>query len=380
LESIGVSCFQDCGALQVVDLTTTQLEVLGIGALFGCGVTRVSVPASFRVVGVRVFRNTPLKVLDLSACCGVRVEVPQTNSLVELSLPREGFAAAVAAFLRGSKIEVLRADVGQTEIDELLPHLEPWGFDKLRIISPKVGECDWRRPREGARVELTDPKAVTMPASVKMTAWRGIAWEWKPFLRVIDLSGWTGDLLPADATLANLIWLEATFLPTGLRVLPSFFFSGCWRLRSIDTSRIALETIGDEACCECRSLVAFAFPPTIREAGSRRGWGAFCGTSITSMDLTGTMAEKIAVEGMTFIVELVLPRRCVLERVWHVPSLRRVKFGASLNRGFFEWHPTEVRFESLNADADFSPGLLEARVYGEVACELGRETLPFPPP
>jgi hypothetical protein len=44
------------------------------------------------------------------------------------------------------------------------------------------------------------------------------------------------------------------------------------------------------------------------------------------------------------------------------------------------WHPTEVRFEGMTAAATFCPGLLESRVYAEVACELGRETLPFPPP
>jgi hypothetical protein len=70
----------------------------------------------------------------------------------------------------------------------------------------------------------------------------------------------------------------------------------------------------------------------------------------------------------------------VLECIWAVPALRRVTFGASLVRRYFAWQPAEVRFESLKADADLSPGLLEARVYGEVACEMGHETLPFPPP
>jgi hypothetical protein len=39
-----------------------------------------------------------------------------------------------------------------------------------------------------------------------------------------------------------------------------------------------------------------------------------------------------------------------------------------------------VRFEGLMVEADFSPGLNETRVYAEVACDLGRETVPFPPP
>jgi hypothetical protein len=63
-----------------------------------------------------------------------------------------------------------------------------------------------------------------------------------------------------------------------------------------------------------------------------------------------------------------------------VPLLRSVTFGASRDGHLFWWEPTEVRFEGLAADADFSPGLLDARVYAEVACELGRETIPFPPP
>jgi hypothetical protein len=344
----------------------------------------VSVPASLSELGRDVFAYTPLKVLDLSACSGVHVHVLQNNSLVELSLPREGFAAAAKAFLPGSKIGVIRAEVGQTKIDELLPHLGGCGLDKLRIISPIVGEFDWQRPPESAWVELTDPKTVTTPASVKMTAWQGIPRELMPFLRVIDLSGFAGELLPAGATLYNCVWLERTVLPAGLRKLPSFFFRGCWRLSSIDTSHTALEIIGAETCRKCRSLAAFAFPPTVRVVGRGSSWlprsGAFDGTSITSMDLTDTMAEKVTVGEMVFLVELVLPRRCVLEHVWNVPSLHRVKFGASRNRGGFEWHPTEVWFESLNADADFAPGLLEARVYGEVAGEMGHETLPFPPP
>jgi hypothetical protein len=109
-------------------------------------------------------------------------------------------------------------------------------------------------------------------------------------------------------------------------------------------------------------------------------FGAFSSTSIKSMDLTGTKAEKIVVCEMVFLVELVLPRRCMLGDIWGVPSLRRVTFGASRGPRHCAWHPAEVRFESLKADADLPQGLFEARVYGEVACEMGHETLPFPPP
>jgi hypothetical protein len=161
----------------------------------------------------------------------------------------------------------------------------------------------------------------------------------------------------------------------GLRKVPECFFRRCWRLSSIDTRYTALEEIEINACEGCRSLTAFVFLPTIRSLAY-----AFGGTSIATLDLSGTVAERACVYGMVSLVDLVLPRRCVLEHIGGVPSLRCVTFGASLRGCTFVWHPTEVRFESQIADADFSPGLLEARVYGEVACELGCETLPFPPP
>jgi hypothetical protein len=302
--------------------------------------------------------------------------------LVELSLPFEGFATSAEAFLQGSGIEVLRADVGEAEISELLPRLEAWGLDKLLIVSPRVGEVEWQPVPEPMFVELTDPVAVTTPASARMTTWRELPPVWGRFLRAIDFSRLAVDLLPKGAALNELTWLEIAVMPTGLRVLPRKFFSGCWRLSVIGTSCTALEMIEDDACGGCRSLTAFPFPPTIREIEASRcdESGAFSGTSITSMDLSSTMAEKIVVGGMIFLVELVLPRRCVLEGIWAVPSLRRVTFGACRGPRAFEWHPTEVRFESAKADADFSPGLLDARVYGEVACAMGCETLPFPPP
>jgi hypothetical protein len=299
----------------------------------------------------------------------------QRNSLLELSLPREGFAAAAKVSLPGSGIEVLRADVGEAEINELLPHLEGWGLNRLRIVSPRVGEYEWRRAEQPVLVKLTDPVAVTTPASVTMTAWRSLPDSSKPFLRVIDLSGLTLELLPYGATLKELFWLEGAVLPTGLRKLPRRFFAGCWRLSSIDTRYTALEEIEYGACEGCRSLAAFVLPPTVR-----RLVYAFGGTSITTLDLSGTVAEKVWISGRVSLVGLVLPRRCVLKGVSGVPSLRCVTFGASRNISYFAWHPVEVRFESLTADSKFSPGLLEARVYGEVAGEMGRETVPFPPP
>jgi hypothetical protein len=373
LESIGMGCFRGCAGLHVVDLGVTQLMTLGDRAFLGSGVAQVSVPASLRKMSEKVFAYTPLKLLDLSACGGVRVADGQVSSLVELSLPRQDFAAA-RVFLPGSRIEVLRADVDKVAIDELPPHLEGWGLDKLRIVSSR-GEYEWQRPDKPALVELADPKAVTTSASVKLTAWRGIPGEWKPFIRFIDFSGLVVEVLPDHSTLKGLVGLEGVVLPTGLQQLPEGLFDGCWRLASIDTRYTALEEIGYGACEGCRSLAAFVFPPTIRSLRY-----AFDGTSITTLDLSGTVAEKVSIEGMTSLVDLVLPRRCVLEHIGGVPSLRCLTFGASLRGCTFAWHPTEVRFESLTADAGFSPGLLEARLYGEVACELGCETLPFPPP
>jgi hypothetical protein len=346
LESIESGCFRGCAALQVVDLGVTQLEVLGDRAFHGSGVTQVSVPASLRKMGAYVFAYAPLKLLNLSACDAFDVDGSQINSLVELSLPKEGFATAAKAFLLGSRIEVLHADVDKGEINELFPHLDGWGLDKLLVVSSRVGECEWKRPGESALVEWTDPEAVTISAFVKLTAWREIPSEWKPFIRVLDLSGLVVDLLPDGATLEGLVWLKGVVLPTGLRRLPEGFFLRCSRLSSIDTGRTVLEEMGICACEECRSLAAFAFPPTFRTLRA-----PFEGTSITTIDLTNTVAEEVLIWRMVFLVDLVIPRRCVLTGLEGVASLRRVSFGVSERCDTFTWRPTEVRFESLSADA-----------------------------
>jgi hypothetical protein len=339
------------------------------------GATRVSVPGSLGQMGKGIFHSTPLKMLDLSACAGIVVKGSGQGELVELSLPRDGFAAAAKAFLPGTRIEVLRAEIDQAEINELLPHLGEWGVDQLRVISPRVEEYEWQGAEQSVLVELADPVTVRTPASVTITAWREILEGWKQFVRVIDLSGLAVDLLPDRASLKELRWLERAVLRTGLRGLPRFFLSGCWRLGSIGSDGTALEVVGTFACSGCRSLATFRFPPTVRTV-----CGAFGGTSIRIMDLSGTQAEDVSVWGMGLLVELILPRRCVLGRVFEVPSLRRVAFGASRPDSDFFWHPREVRFEGLTADTAFSPGLLGARVYGEVACEFRHETFPVPPP
>jgi hypothetical protein len=315
LEVIGPKCFVACDRLQVVDLAATQLKALGNGAFAACDVTRVSVPASLRDIGSLVFASTPLKILDLSACEGICIGDKPGRSLVEVALPRKGFAAAAKAFLLGSRVEVLRADVGEAEISALFPLLSGWGIDKLCVVSPRLGECEWQRPQESALHEVMDPVAVTVPVTMTITAWRKFPDEWLPFLRVIDLSGLAVERLPRGVTLEGLAWLERAVLPTVLRKLPMNFFRGCWRLKSIDTDYTALEEIGFCACEECTSLAAFAFPPTVRKID-----GAFGGTSITRIDLANTAVESVSVWAMIFLVELTLPRCCVLD-IQHIGSV-----------------------------------------------------------
>jgi hypothetical protein len=375
LESIGELCLCFCDALHVIDLTVTRLRKLGRMAFGWSGVVRVSVPASLLEMGEYTFADTLLRVLDLSACAGIRIEKQAGAQSMELWLPREGFVDAAKAFILLAPVAVLRGDVGETEINELLPSLEGRGIDRLQVVSSRIGVFEWHRAQQPVLVELTDPEVVTTPASVTMTAWRPVPVEWWPYLRVIDLSGMTLGSLPAGASLRNFFWLEKAVLPAGLRVLPSGLFLGCVRLKSVVTGLTTLEEIGPNACGRCRSLEAFLFPPTLREVSD-----AFWGTMIGSIDLSGTAAESVEILGMVFLAELILSRRCVLVTVKAVPSLRRVTFGASRSGSAVRWHPREVRFEGLSAGADFSPGLLEAHVYAEVACELGRETVPFPPP
>jgi hypothetical protein len=192
---------------------------------------------------------------------------------------------------------------------------------------------------------------------------------------MIDLSGLALESLPDGATLKGLIWLTKAVLPTGLRKLPKGFFQGCWRLSSSEAGRTALEEIDANACGEGRSLTVYPFPPTVRTLSK-----AFSGTSITTIDLSGTEAESIRIGDMTFLVTLILPRRCTIEELSTAPSLRTVTFGVSRGGNSFGWHPTEVRFEGLATEDKLSSGLLESSVYGEVACALGCETRPFPPP
>jgi hypothetical protein len=115
------------------------------------------------------------------------------------------------------------------------------------------------------------------------------------------------------------------------------------------------------------------FSPTNRSVEWTSG-----GTTIATLDMSRTATGKIVVGEMVSLVGLVLPRRCV-PRPFEcaVPSLCDLRAFRSANNS--ARHSTEVRFERLAAHAELSPAPLEARVCGELACEMGRATLPFPP-
>jgi hypothetical protein len=375
LRSIGNACFYRCDALRLVDLSTTELKALGDHVFFACGATRVSVPASLREIGYRCFVAVPLKVIDLGACAGVTVRSNVECEATELRLPREGFADAAEAFLPGSFVSALEADIDEGEMTRLQAQLDEWGIDNLRIVSSRLPPCEWRRdPPLAVPVHLTDPMALSTTASVTMRTWRTITADEMQFVQSIDLSGLAIDSLPAGAALEGMVWLERAVLPAWLRVLLECFFLGCSRLALVDVSGCTvLERIEDGACGVCKSLAAFEVPRTVRVLEN-----AFAGTSITVIDLTETDAESLEVIGVLHLQGLLLPRRCALQHAFALPSLRRATFGVSSD--CFGCHPTEVRFESMTASSVLSPGLAGARVYAEVACELGRETIPSLPP
>jgi hypothetical protein len=339
----------------------------------------VSVPAFLEELDASAFDTTPLKSLDLSSCAEVKIVAKSVaiSQLEELRLPRDGFADVACAFLPYSRVEVIQVDVGATELNKLFPRLDAWGIDRLQVISPGLRPYEWRAPLESfvVPVPLTDPVTLSAAAAVTLTTWRTFSKDEAKFLRALDLSGLAVVSLPAGA-LVGMAWLERTVLPAGLRILPTDFFGNCARLTSIDTSGcIALESIERGACCGCRALRVFAFPPTLRILSN-----AFTGASVTKIDLSDTNAVSAGVSCTLSLEELVLPRRCVLEGANGLPSLRHMTFGAANARRVIAWEPVEVRFESMTAHARFSPGLAGARVYAEVACEMACETVPFPPP
>jgi hypothetical protein len=290
----------------------------------------------------------------------------------ELRLPGEGFVALARAFVPESRIQRLCGDVGEAEIGELLPELDEWGLDWLQVVSPRMPPYEWRRVECSMPVELTDPERLSMPAAVTMTTWRALEEEEWALLRVIDLSRLDVEALP-DGVFKSYPSLERAVLPLRLRVLPYGAFGWCSRLKSVDMAGCSrLEVVAVNAFYGCRCLTALAVPPTLRGLGD-----AFACSSIAVIDLSETVGEYADVTDAGLLEWLLLPRLCQLRDPVALPSLRGVTYGRS--RDVFACHPTEVRFVGMAASGEYSPGLIETRVYGEVACELGRETVPFPP-
>jgi hypothetical protein len=163
-------------------------------------------------------------------------------------------------------------------------------------------------------------------------------------------------------------------LPAGLRVIPGGFFSGCWRLIRVDTAGCsALEEIRSRSFLNCRSLCELKFPPSVRWVER-----AFAGTAIRCVDLSETKAERAGFSGMTFLERVILPRRCVLDDAYALPSLRSLTFGVVSPGAAYEWRTPSIRFESMSS----GPGkvLFGGRVSAEVAAVLSRESSPSSPP
>jgi hypothetical protein len=288
--------------------------------------------------------------------------------VTEFRLPRTGFAKLATALLPDSRVEVLYADVDMADIEQLLPRLDEWAIDRLRVVSPRLAEpFEWVRHPRSRSVAVTDPALL----EVTLTVWGRVQKSQLRFVRSINLSA-LGEL-PARETLSGLNFLELVILPARIRVVPRFFFAQCPRLSHVGTTDcVALEEIGWNAFLGCRNLREFVFPLTVRKVRP-----AFGGTSIVRLDLSETRAESVEAQGMKILELLVLPRRCILKSAFGLPALRSVTFGACDEET--RWSPREVRFESLTAPAKDGPLAVGVGVFGEVACLLGRESFPFPP-
>jgi hypothetical protein len=298
--------------------------------------------------------------VNVGGCDYHRLEVK------ELGLPRSGFAALTATLLPGSGVEVLYADVDMADIEQLLPGLDEWAVDRLRVVSPRLQE-----PFEWVGSWRSRSEVISEPTARKLTAWEQLPQDHLRFVRSIDLS--TLGELPVNGTLSGSNFLESVILPAQLRILPSRVFERCPRLSHVGTTDcVSLVRIGWHSFQDCRNLRQFVFPSMVRAVSA-----AFGGTSIVCLDLSGTRVESIDARGMKFLERLVLPRGCTLEGALGLPALRSVTFGVSGE--LCGWTPCEVRFESLAAPVKGRPQAAGTRAFAEVACVLGRESFPFPP-
>jgi hypothetical protein len=357
--------------LTTVDLASTAAKEIERWAFARGGLVQVSLPASLRELDLSTFGSAPLAALDLSVSADVTVRCDTLGpglEVTELRLPQKGFAELAAALLPDSRVEVLYADVNRADIEELLPRLNEWAIDRLRVVSPRLAEpFEWVGNPRSRSVALSDPALL----DVTLTTWGHVPRDQLRFVRSIDLSAF-GEL-PAHETLSRLSFLESVILPVRIRVVPRGFLRGCSLLSHVGTTDcVALEMIEWAAFLGCRNLREFVFPLAVRGVGP-----AFDGTSIVRLDLSETRAESVEVRGMKFLERLVLPRRCILKSAFGLPSLRIVTFG--MCGGDNCWSPREVRFESLTAPAKGGPLAVGACVFGEVARVLGRESFPFPP-
>jgi hypothetical protein len=202
--------------------------------------------------------------------------------LTELRLPREGFIGLAEVLLPGSQVEVLYADIDETELGRLVARLPEWGFDELRIVSSRFqAPIDWRAPPMQRAAVMTDPLAITVRAAVAMTNWRHFDDGGRFLLCSLDLSALRLTEFPPGATLRGSPFLESVVLPPGLRVLPTQFLFECWRLSRVETAGcVALETIERRAFAGCTSLKAFSVPSTVRKVDRH----AFVDAGITCLD------------------------------------------------------------------------------------------------
>jgi hypothetical protein len=375
LVSIGTGCFQCCTALESVGLAATAVEEIGFEAFGASGLVRVSLPASLRELDGWAFESTPLAALDLRMSGGVIIRDSPGCGLdvTELGLPREGFAALAARLLPGSPIEVLHAGVDLADIEQLVPRLDEWAIDRLRVVSPRLEEpFEWVGISQSRSVVVSDPAVITVPSAVTLTVWRSFPKDQLCFVRSLDLS--TLSELPVSETLAGSFFIESVILPARLRVLPRCFLMRCPRLSHVGTSGcMALEEIMWKAFDGCCGLREFGFPSMTRRVSS-----AFAGTSIVCLDLSETRAGWVEFHDVKCLERLALPRGCILFGASGLPALRSLAFGMC-GDGFFGWNPRQVRFESLAAPVNGGPLMVGKSTFAEVACILGRESVPFPP-
>ena len=354
---------------------------MGGGSFLGSGLCRLSLPVALGCLDPWALQATPMETLDLSMCADLSgLGVPSWCLLEvrELRLPGRDFAGLTRSLMPGSRVEVLQADIDAVQARDLTENLEKWGIDRLRIVSSKLATpIDWGGGPVPQPKSVTGPEKLATPSAVFLTRWRDFEMGELNFLRSIDMSALTLTEFPGRATLSRCFFIEDAILPTGLRVLPVYFFRWCCRLSRVDTSGCTvLEEICMGAFMGCRSLAKFDFPRTVRQVR----WGAFGGTAIVEADLSETVAESATFSDMIFLERLTLPRRCATQ-LSGLPHLRHLAVGpcSEVDWMGFGRPMHELRFESFHAPPGKAAGLQNARRYAEVAAAFALESIPSIP-